>query len=82
MHIQMKATEQRFPVGLFAVQVGSSFKCVDEILECRHLKNTGGDSSNRGCFGRKTNYSGNLEILPGIGKPGKFFGKNEIFSGH
>ena len=39
MHIQMKATEQRFPVGLFAVQVGSSFKCVDEILECRHLKN-------------------------------------------
>ena len=39
VHIQMKATEQRFPVGLFPEQVGSSFKCVDEILECRHLKN-------------------------------------------
>ena len=24
MHIQMKATEQQFPVGLFAVQLGSS----------------------------------------------------------
>ena len=23
-HIQMKATEQQFPVGLFAVQLGSS----------------------------------------------------------
>ena len=43
---------------------------------------TGGDSSNKGCFGRKQIYSGNLEILPGIGKPGKFFGKYEIFSGH
>ena len=33
--------------------------------------------------GEKQIYSGNLEILPGIGgKPGKFFGKNEIFSGH
>ena len=32
--------------------------------------------------GEKQIYSGNLEILPGIGKPGKFFGKNEIFSGY
>ena len=32
--------------------------------------------------GEKQIYSGNLEFLPGIGKPGKFFGKNEIFSGH
>ena len=32
--------------------------------------------------GEKQIYSGNLEILPGIGKPGKFFGKYEIFSGH
>ena len=23
-------------MGLFAVQLGSSFKCVDEILECDH----------------------------------------------
>ena len=36
VHIQMKATEQNFAVGLFAVQLGSSFKCVDEILECDH----------------------------------------------
>ena len=46
------------------------------------MKVTGGDSSNKGCFGRKKNYSGNLESLPGIGKPGKCFGKYEIFSGH
>ena len=32
--------------------------------------------------GEKHIYSGNLEILPGIGKPGKCFGKYEIFSGH
>ena len=32
--------------------------------------------------GEKQIYSGNLEILPGIGKPGKFFGKYEIFSGN
>ena len=32
--------------------------------------------------GEKQINSGNLEILPGIGKPGKFFGKCEIFSGH
>jgi len=38
VHIQMKATEQHFPVGLFAVHLGPSFKCVDEILGCRHLK--------------------------------------------
>jgi len=29
----MKATEQNFAVGLFALQLGSSFKCVVEILE-------------------------------------------------
>ena len=36
----------------------------------------------RAVSGEKQIYSGNLEILAGIGKPGKFFGKNEIFSGH
>ena len=46
------------------------------------MKVTGGDSSNKGCFGEKKNYSWNLESLPGIGKPGKCFGKYEIFSGH
>ena len=35
----------------------------------------------RAVSGEKQIYSGNLEILPGIGKPGKFFGKYEIFSG-
>ena len=32
--------------------------------------------------GEKQIYSGNLEILLGIGKPGKRFRKYEIFSGH
>ena len=36
----------------------------------------------RAVSGEKQIYSGNLEILPGIGKPGKFFGKYEVFSGH
>ena len=36
----------------------------------------------RAVSGEKQIYPGNLEILPGIGKPGKFFGKYEIFSGH
>ena len=36
----------------------------------------------RAVSGEKQIYSGNLEILPGIGKHGKFFGKYEIFSGH
>ena len=35
---------------------------------------TGGNSSNKGCFGEKKQiYSGNLEILPGIEKHEKFF---------
>ena len=36
----------------------------------------------RAVSGEKQIYSGNLEILPGIEKPGKFFGKYEIFKGH
>ena len=36
----------------------------------------------RAVSGEKQIYSGNLEILPGIGKHWKFFGKYEIFSGH
>ena len=36
----------------------------------------------RAVSGEKQIYSGNLEILPGIGKPGNFFGKYEIFSEH
>ena len=36
----------------------------------------------RAVSGEKQIYSGNLEILPGIGKPGKFFGKYKIFSEH
>ena len=36
----------------------------------------------RAVSGEKQIYSGNLEILPGVGKPGQFFGKYEIFSGH
>ena len=36
----------------------------------------------RAVSGEKQIYSGNLEILPGIEKPGKFFGKYEVFSGH
>ena len=46
------------------------------------LKQRGVTALTRAVSGEKQIYSGNLEILPGIGKPGKFFGKYEIFSGH
>ena len=36
----------------------------------------------RAVSGEKQIDSGNLEILPGIGKPGKISGKFEILSGH
>ena len=37
--IQMKATEQNFPVVLFIMlyKVVLTFECVDEILQCDHL---------------------------------------------
>ena len=39
MTIQMKATEQRFPVVLFIMlyKVVLTFESVDEILKCDHL---------------------------------------------
>ena len=46
----------------------------------QHLR--GVTALTRAVSGEKQIYSGNLEILPGIGKPGKFFGKYKIFSGH
>ena len=49
------------------------------ITTCR---SRGVTALTRAVSGEKQIYSGNLEILPGIGKPGKFFGKYEIFSGH
>ena len=38
MTIQMKATEQYFPVMLFIMlyKVVLTFECVDEILKCDH----------------------------------------------
>ena len=32
--------------------------------------------------GEQQNFSGNMEILPGIGRVEKISGKHEIFSGH
>ena len=57
-------------------------RCLIVILP-RHQSGTRGVTAlTRAVSGEKQIYSGNLEILPGIGKPGKFFGKYEIFSGH
>ena len=57
------------------------FEFVPEVLTiCEKLR--GVTALTRAVSGEKQIYSGNLEILPGIGKPGKFFGKYEIFSGH
>ena len=43
---------------------------------------TGGDNSNKRCFGTKPNCSGNLDIPPGIGTLGNFSGKHAIIPGH
>ena len=39
MNIQMKATEQYFPVVLFIIsyKVALTFESVDEIVKCDHL---------------------------------------------
>ena len=36
----------------------------------------------RSVSGEQQNFSGNMEILPGIGRVEKISGKHEIFSGH
>ena len=51
-HSNETATEQNFllHVRLFAVQLGSSLKCVDEILECDHSNESYCRSSTFMCF--------------------------------
>ena len=46
------------------------------------LSPTGGDSSNKSCFGRKTNLFRESEDFAGNRETWEFFGKYEIFSGH
>ena len=45
-------------------------------------KVTGGDSANKGCFGRKTNLFRESGDFVGNRETWEFFGKFEIFSGH
>ena len=46
------------------------------------LRETGGDISNKGCFGRKTNLFRESGDFAGIRETWKFSGKFEILSGH
>ena len=48
------------------------------VVENRANQNMGDGNSNKACFGRKTNSSGNLEILPEIRRLRNFSGKYEI----
>ena len=64
----------RFPVLMFVSVLKTVYKRVSSIRGVTTLT--------KAVSGEKQINSGNLEILPGIGKPGKFFGKCEIFSGH
>ena len=57
-------------------------KVITFSIAAKYLLLRGVTALTRAVSGEKQIYSGNLEILPGIGKPGKFFGKYEIFSGH
>ena len=43
---------------------------------------TGGDSSNKGCFGRKTNLFRESGDFAGNRESWEIFGKYKIFSGH
>ena len=45
-------------------------------------KMIGVDNSNEACFGRKTTFSRNLEIFPGIGSLVNFSGKYDIVPGY
>ena len=50
--------------------------------KCRPLITREVTALTRAVSGEKQIYSGNLEILPGIGKPGKVSGKFEILLEH
>ena len=63
-----------------SVRCGKSSTESVEILSYLTLR--GVTALIRAVSGEQQIYSGNLEILPGIGKPGKFFGKYKIVSGH
>ena len=54
----MKASEQYFPVVLFIMlyKVALTFESVETILKCGHSNDTGGDNSNKACFGGKTKF--------------------------
>ena len=65
--------------SLFVLQV--LIQCSMSIWSATHVLR-GVTALIRAVSGEKQIYSGNLEILPGIGKHGKFFGKYKIFSGH
>ena len=55
---------------------------ISQVFTARVRGGGGGTALTRAVSGEKQIYSGNLEILPGIGKPVKFFGKYGIFLGH
>ena len=64
-----------------SLELGSSYKMFLQTLRPQG-RVRGVTALKRAVSGEKQIYSGNLEILPGIRKPGKFFGKYEIFSGN
>ena len=68
----------------YAILLGEkAFKPIKKDNEVKYLALLRGVTAlTRAVSGEKQIYSGNLEILRGIGKPGNFFGKFEIFSGH
>ena len=53
------------------------------IITTIDFQTRGVTAHTKAVLGEKQVYSGNLKILPGIGKPGKFSEKaDEIFWGH
>ena len=52
------------------------------VGSARDLSARGMTTQTRPVSGEQQNFSGNMEILPGIGRLEKFSGKHEIISGH
>ena len=76
--------------NFISCRVSFVLRCFYKSYSCRLCRGENGKpfclrgvtALTRAVSGEKQIYSGNLEILPEIGKPGKFFWKYEIFSGH
>ena len=70
------------PNDCFLWNISSKKQRLPRIFYDLKTAKTGGDNSNKGCFGRKTNLFRESGDFAGNRETWKCFGKCEIFSGH